>query len=181
MTLSAIHENARDLLHTIVASDHVLVDKLDIGQAPASDWLRLLEDVARATSSDPRTRSPGRDLEQLADSFWIEELDPRADRVLTSHEPLAADLFFASLVVLTIDEYRKLVSPVDASIDILRAAAARALATDFSISPSVRAPSTRLRSSALARPQKRRLDGSLVHDRRARRNERGPLTCFNTG
>lgn len=138
MTLSAIHENARDLLNTIVSSYHVLVDKLDIGRAPASDWLRLLEDVAGATSSDPRTRSPGRDVEQLADSFWIEELDPRADRVLTSREPLAADLFFASVVVITIDEYRKLVSPVDPSIDVLRQSAARALATDFAIDLSKR-------------------------------------------
>ena len=133
MTLSALHENANDLLYTIVSSYHVLVDKLDLGRAPASDWLRLLEDVAGATASDPRTRSPGRDPEGLSDSFWIEELDPRADRVLTSREPLAADLFYASLVVLTIDEYKKLVSPVDPSIDVLRAAAAKALANDFAV------------------------------------------------
>ena len=133
MTLSPVHENANDLLHTIVASYHVLVDKLDIGRAPASDWLRLLESVAAVTASDPRTRSPGRDPEQLSDSFWIEELDPRTDKILTSREPLAADLFFAALVVLTIDEYTKIVSPVDPSIEILRAAAAKALADDFSI------------------------------------------------
>lgn len=138
MTLSAIHENARDLLNTIVSSYHVLVDKLDIGSAPASDWLRLLEDVAGATSSDPRTRSPGRDLEQLADSFWIEELDPHADRVLTSREPFAAALFFASLVVLTIDEYRKLVSPIDPSIVRLHEAATNALAVDFRVDLSKR-------------------------------------------
>jgi hypothetical protein len=133
MSQATIYENANDLLYTIVASYHVLVDKLEIGRAPSSDWLRLLEDVATATLSDPRTRSPGRDPEQLSDRFWIEELDPRADRVVTSREPLAADLFFATLVVLTIDEYKKIVSNVDPSIDTLRTAAAKALADDFAI------------------------------------------------
>lgn len=133
MTRSSVQENAKDLLYTIVASYHVLVDKLDIGRAPASDWLPLLEDVAGATASDPRTRSPRRDPEQLSDRFWIEELDPRADRVLTSCEPLAADLFFATLVVLTIDEYKKIISNVDPSINVLRAAAVKALADDFAI------------------------------------------------
>lgn len=139
MTLSAIQENARDLLYTIVASYHVLVDnKLDIGSAPASDWLRLLEDVAGATSSDPRTRSPGRDVEQLSDSFWIEELDPRADRILASRALFAADLSFGALVVLAIEEYRKLGSPLDPSIVRLRDAATNALVTNFGVDLSKR-------------------------------------------
>ena len=151
MTQSPLHENANDLLNTIVSSYHVLVDKLDIGRARSHAWLRLLDDVAGATASDPRTRSPGRDPEKLSDSFWIEELDPRADRVLTSREPLAADLFFASLVVLTIDEYKQVVLPVDPSIEVLRAAAAKALVDDFAVDLAKRPSPEREISIACAR------------------------------
>ncbi|GEM_PF-3702253 len=133
MTLSNLHENANDLLHVIVSSYHVLIDKLDIGRTRSRDWFALLEDVAGATAFDAKTRSQDRDPEALADLFWIDELDPRADRVLTSKEPLAADLFYASLVVLVIDEYRKIITSVHPTIDHLHEAATRVVAQDFSI------------------------------------------------
>ncbi len=124
-------DNANDLLNTVVSSYHILTDRLHLGRTRSIDWIPLLEDVAGVSLDRRYAVSPEADLEELSDSFWIEELDPRADRVLTSRDPHAGDLFFLSLVILAIDAYTRLVSPCFSVIEELRSAAVRALAMDF--------------------------------------------------